>query len=199
MKYLLQISSGRGPAECCWVAARLAEMIVFEANKNGLSPQIIETEPGPEADTYKSALLSIEGAGARLFASQWIGTVQWTGQSMFRPKHKRKNWFVGVNKVEHPDGKAIDLNDIKFERALASGPGGQHVNKTETAIRAVHKPTGTSAISSCERSQKLNRDLALQRLLQKLEDEKKIKIMDNQFKTWSNHNSLERGNPVRIF
>lgn len=81
----------------------------------------------------------------------------------------------------------------------ASGPGGQHVNKTASAVRVTHVKTNISAIAQEERSQYQNRRLALARLAQALEDEEKKKGQEKQQQLWDLHQSLERGNPVRIF
>lgn len=79
MQILLQITSGRGPVECCWVAARLAESIIADARKNGLNAEIIEEESGPEKGTLCSALLHLDGEGAKQFAASYEGTIPWIG------------------------------------------------------------------------------------------------------------------------
>ena len=92
-----------------------------------------------------SALVKLSGPGANDFARRWQGSVQWTAPSPFRPTHKRKNWFVGVELVgglAEADAVRIDPRDVSFESMRASGAGGQHVNKTESAVRATHRPNG---------------------------------------------------------
>jgi peptide chain release factor len=97
MSLLLQITSGRGPVECCWVVARLSETMQTDASRQGLCAAVIEEEPGTENGTLFSAMIHIDGDGCNAYAASWVGTVQWIGNSPFRHGHKRKNWFVGVN------------------------------------------------------------------------------------------------------
>jgi peptide chain release factor len=89
-----------------------------------ISASVLETVPGDRKGTLKSALIALEGEGVKGFACDWEGPVLWTGQSMFRPGHKRKNWFVGVRFLESPE--TIDHNDrqYKIETMRSSGPGG---------------------------------------------------------------------------
>lgn len=195
----LQITSGRGPAECCWAVAQLVPRILDEAAKKKLKARLVEAIPGEKPSTYRSALLALEGETVSEFIREWTGTVQWIGKSPFRPRHKRKNWYVGVYPLEPPEPDLWSENDLRIETMRASGPGGQHVNKTETAIRVTHLPTGLSAIAREERSQHLNRKLALTRLAELVRQEKNRAKLKKQQERWSQHNRLERGNPVRVF
>ena len=195
----LQVTSGRGPDECCWVAARVVEAICKEASTCGCKVEVIEFVEGGRPGIFKSALLSVSGESGAEFVEGWVGTIQWIGQSEFRPHHKRKNWYVGVEKYKVPDDKELSSNDFKFETMRSSGPGGQHTNKTESAVRVTHMLTGISAVASGDRSQHMNRKLAVKRLYDKLEEQKQNNNIELQKDRWSDHNSLERGNPVRVF
>lgn len=92
----------------------------------------------------------------------------------------------------------IDTKYITYQTLRSSGAGGQHVNKTETAVRAIHAPTGLSVTASDQRSQHQNKKLATERLLIKLsawnEEQATQKVQENR----DNHNNLERGNPVKV-
>ena len=84
------------------------------------------------------------------------------------PHHKRKNWFVGIDVLEPVDETGFNVKEVRWDTMRASGPGGQHVNRTESAVRVTHLPTGVRATAMEERSQHRNRKLALARLKKKL-------------------------------
>ena len=199
MNCWLQVTSGRGPDECCWVAARVVEEIVKDASAKGLTAKVLEAVSGSRLDLFQSALISIEGKNLQDFILQWQGTIQWIGRSSFRPHHKRKNWFVGVNSYQALEETHYNSSEFKFESMRSSGPGGQHVNKTESAVRVTHVPSGISVVAREERSQHLNRKLALSRLCEKLQQQKTDAASKLQQERWDSHNELERGNPVRVY
>lgn len=199
MSRWLQITSGRGPDECCWVVFQLAKQIISEAEQAGIKARMIEVVAGDRPKTYRSALIGLEGKAFDAFIKGYEGTIQWIGSSMFRPKHKRKNWFVGVSALTPFSEKDLGLKDIRIDCMRASGAGGQHVNKTETAVRVTHSPTGLSAASQAERSQYLNKKLALARLQALILEKQSAERCENNRQRWQQHNTLERGNAVRVF
>ncbi|MCC7253352.1 peptide chain release factor H [Hyphomicrobium sp.] len=197
----LQITSGRGPAECQLAVAKLAGVLEKEARKAGLACEVLDVVEGRERGTALSALLSLDGEGARAFAGRSRGSVLWICPSPVRPGHKRKNWFVGVEMLTPPDSNAAELRlaDVVFEAMRASGPGGQHVNKTESAVRATHRPSGLVATAREERSQAMNKKLALARLAVMQAEGAEVAKADAERDRWAHHDALERGRPVRIF
>lgn len=199
MQILLQISSARGPAECCWVVAQLAHELLADAARQGLAAAVIDEEAGAEKGTLQSALIHIEGDGCQSFAASYIGTIQWIAHSPFRLGHKRKNWFVGVSQVAMPQLSIFRTQDIRMETMKASGPGGQHVNTTESAVRVVHIPTGLSTVARDERSQTANRKRALERLAILVARQEQLLLAKAEKKRWDSHNELVRGNPVRVY
>lgn len=195
----LQITSGQGPAECCWVVARLVEVLRAEAVAASIEIQPLEVTEGAEAGTFRSVLLSLDGDNATTFAAGWRGTVQWIGQSPYRPTHKRKNWFVGVEVFTAPEKPAWSADELVIETMRASGPGGQHVNKTSSAVRITHTPTGLVAVAREERSQHRNRKLALARLADLFARQGTAAEGDARQQRWEQHAALARGNAVRVF
>jgi len=193
----LQVTAGQGPAECAWAVVRVVEKMCAEAAAAGLEIRTLEVVPGPEPGTAQSMLLGVSGP-LEPFLSGWRGTVQWIARSPFRPEHKRKNWFVAVDALEPVEATRFDPRDVRFETMRASGPGGQHVNRTESAVRVTHVPTGVQASASEERSQHSNRRLALARLAQRLEELQGRKEAAAERARWQAHQALQRGNPVRV-
>lgn len=199
MSVWLQITSGRGPAECQWVVARLVPVLVAEAEAAGMQAELLEAVDGDEAGTLRSALLSLAGDGAEALAAAWLGSVKWSGPSPFRPHHKRQNWFVGVERFAVPEQPVWSERDLEWSTMRASGPGGQHVNKTESAVRVLHRPTGISVVAREERSQQRNKQLALARLAAQLAEREEQAAASADKARWTQHNSLERGNPIRSY
>lgn len=195
----LQLSAGQGPLECMWVVAQLQPVLEKAARSQGLQLQCLELEPGPQKGTCKSVLYRLEGPGARAFAQEWQGSLQWVGQSPFRPHHKRKNWFVGLELLTPPAAADWQPEDVRFSTQRAGGPGGQNVNKVETAVRATHLPTGLSVLAQEERSQQRNRQLALARLQQLLQQQAAARVAESQQTRWQQHHQLERGNASKVF
>ena len=194
----LQITSGRGPVECCRVVALVLERILKQAQTRKLKVEIVEKEAGPANRTLLSAVIALEGAGCDTLVEEWEGTVLWIARSPYRIHHRRKNWFVGVQTFLLSESREATENEIRYETLRASGPGGQHVNKTESAVRAVHIPSGISVVASDQRSQWQNKKLATERLLVKLTAWNVEQAMIQGQANWSNHNSLQRGNPVKV-
>ena len=196
----LQVTAGKGPVECAWAVMKILEKLQAEASAAGLEARTIEMEPGAEAGTAQSALVALSGVSdVEAFANSWRGTVQWIAQSPYRPKHKRKNWFVGVEVLDAVEESSFDPKEVRWETMRASGPGGQHVNRTESAVRVTHLPSGLQATAAEERSQHRNRKLAMARLAKKLAGRHEQQQAELREKRWRAHQDLERGNPVRTY
>lgn len=199
MEKIIQITAGRGPAECTWVVAQVLKKVMEEAEEQQLEITLLQREVGQENGTVETATISVKGKNAAVFATSWTGTIQWIGQSQFRKMHKRKNWFIGVFEIEPQKNAVISENDIQYQAMRSSGAGGQHVNKVSSAIRATHLPTGIASVAMDSRSQHQNKKLATERLLKKLEDEMLQHLKDHVGKQWENQLNIQRGNPIRTF
>ena len=84
--------------------------------------------------------------------SQFVGSVQWVCQSLYRPRHKRKNWFLDFSSCTEAKTEAFDPKQVRFETFRSSGKGGQNVNKVETGVRAIYLPTWQVIVCTEERS-----------------------------------------------
>jgi peptide chain release factor len=199
-KEYIQITSGRGPVECCRVVVLIMNKIVEQAKCLNYALEIVEHEDGPNDCCMFSATLAIEGENISSLKGEWEGSVLWVAQkNPFRPWHRRKNWFVGVHFFKPLQSDKVNERDISYETLRSSGPGGQNVNKVETAVRAIHVPSGTTVLASDERSQTQNKKLARERLIMKLSAIEEEKQLQQTHDVWMNHNTLERGNPVKKF
>lgn len=196
-KYIL-ITSGRGPVECTRVVQLVAQKVHEDANKHGLELSVID------AETDFSITLSITGDDSVVnqFEKDWMGSVLWIAtKNPYRPHHKRKNWFVGV---VFYDPKNYDINiderDLKIETMRGKvHAGGQHQNTTESCVKITHIPTGLVGLSSDERSQTQNKKVAKERLVLKMMQEQDKQKSSDDYDVWMNHNTLQRGNPIKTF
>ena len=197
---LLQLSSGQGPMESCFAVGMAAQRVVRLAATNGIEASEVESVMADKSACFRSVLLKLTGASdvsVKTFAEQWNGSMLWVCPSPFRTNYKRKNWFFGGQAFDLP---AIEHDaDIEYQTCRASGAGGQHVNTTDSAVRAIHLSSGISVRVECERSQHANKRLATALLLRKLEEQSSQHEAAQAQARWTQHWSLERGNPVKVF
>ncbi|MBD2783619.1 peptide chain release factor H [Xenorhabdus sp. DI] len=194
---LLQISSAQGPDECTLAVRKALGRLIQEATELSVIVDILEEERGQHIGTLRSVLVAIQGESERQLFNHWNGTIKWICESPWRKGAGRKNWFIGVTQFE-PMQEMME-SDIRFERSKASGPGGQHVNKTESAVRAVHIASGISVKVQSERSQHANRRLARLLLGYKLRQLQSMQQAQFKAKRRLFHHQVERGNAVRTF
>ena len=198
MDVYLHVSAGSGPRECEWVAVNLAKHFVKEATAEGLTAELMwEGEPAPYSP---SLLLKVQGRGVDTFVQDRTGSIKWIGESPCRPNHKRKNWFVSVKKVlSVADVPTLNPQDVDYQTMKASGPGGQHVNTTDSAVRATHRSSGVSVVAKEERSQHANKKLALMKLAMIFAERQAGEAADAKEAMWRQNHQLERGNEVRTY
>ncbi|HWK05169.1 MAG TPA: peptide chain release factor H [Puia sp.] len=200
-KIIIQITAGRGPVECSRVVARVQEKMLTQARKLGIVIEVLDNKKGDLKDTLLSATLLAKSPpnpiGLQAFIKEWRGTVQWIAPSPYRKLHKRKNWFVGVEVFDVQERLQWNPKEVVFETCRASGPGGQNVNKVETAVRGTHTPSGIQVLAMDSRSQWQNKQLCLERLKQKILAWQTGQLVTQQQTRWQEHNELERGNAVK--
>ena len=196
----LLLTSGRGPAECRMALAKTLAALSAEMATAGLDFDCVEGQ-NPDGHGPASAVVVIHGPLAGDAARPWIGSIQWVAPSPLRPQHKRKNWFIGVFELPKPPVvlRPLAPHEVRFEAFRAGGPGGQHQNKTESAVRAIHIASGLAVVAREERSQHRNKALALERLAALLKLQSELAVIADNANAHAAHDHLERGRAVKRF
>jgi len=192
-------SSGAGPRECAWVVGKLVYVFQKEATRQGFVCHILHEDSHGSKDP-ESLLVKLQGDDTDHFLENWLGTIRWVGQSPFRPHHKRKNWYVSVQKTPTMESLPdLQEKDITYQAMRASGPGGQHVNTTDSAVRATYQPSGISVVAMEERSQHANKKIARLKLASLFQEQAEKNKAQTREQTWRQNRQLERGNEVRAY
>ena len=183
---IMTFHAGAGGTEAQDWCEMLIRMYQMWAQKNGYTFEIVDSLPGDEAG-IKSCSAEITGMNAYGYLKAEKGVHRLVRISPFNSAGKRMTSFASVEVMpELDDDVEIDIRpeDIKMEAFRASGAGGQHINKTSSAVRLTHIPTGIVVSCQTQRSQFQNRDYAMKMLKGKLvelaEREQKEKISDLQ-------------------
>lgn len=196
----LLVSSGAGPGECRQAVAHLLGRLAEAAAHVGLDIDVAE-RPAPHGPS--SAVVVLTGRGAEAMAGDWEGVTLWRNRSGLRPQHPRKTWFVQVFRLAPAVAEVwIDPDTVEMQAIRAGGPGGQHQNKTSSAIRARWTdPEGRiwSVAVRDSRSQHQNRRLALDRLSALIAAERSEAEASRRGAVHDLHGQLQRGEPRHVF
>ena len=183
---IITLHAGAGGTEAQDWCQMLLRMYQMWAQKNGYEYEIMDSLDGDEAG-IKSCTMEIRGQNAYGYLKAEKGVHRLVRISPFNSAGKRMTSFASVEVMpELDDDVEIDIRpeDIEMEAFRASGAGGQHINKTSSAVRLLHKPTGIVVSCQTQRSQFQNRDYAMKMLKAKLvelaEQQQKEKIADIQ-------------------
>jgi len=197
----MSISPGAGGTESCDWAAMLFRMYQSYCTKAGYSCEIIEMEPGDEAG-MKDCTLYIKGENAYGYLKSEMGTHRLVRISPFDSNARRHTSFTAVQitpEIDEVDDVVIDEKDLRVDTYRASGAGGQHVNKTDSAIRLTHIPTGVVVACQTERSQVQNRGRAMKQLQSKLQQLKEAERMDELKDLQGERGTIGWGHQIRSY
>jgi peptide chain release factor 2 len=197
----LSVNAGAGGTESCDWAQMLVRMYSRYCERAGYEVSVMDMQRGEEAG-IKSATLQISGAYAYGYLKGERGVHRLVRISPFDSNKRRHTSFVACDVVAEIDESIkieIDEKELRIDTFRSSGAGGQHVNKTDSAIRIVHIPTGIVVSCQAERSQHSNRDKAMKMLtarLYELERDKQNKEME---KFYGDKGEIAWGSQIRSY
>jgi len=198
---MVTFHAGAGGTESQDWANILLRMYLRWAERHNYHSQILDVSPGEEAG-IKSAIVEIKGDYAYGYLKCEHGVHRLVRLSPFDADHARHTSFALVEVLPEPE-KEIDLQippeDLRIDTFRSSGPGGQHMQKTSSAIRATHLPTGLIATCQSQRSQHQNKETALRILYTRLLELERTKKAEEKAKLKGKHVEVEWGNQIRSY
>lgn len=197
----LAVHAGAGGTEAQDWAEMLLRMYLRWAEQRGYNATLVDTSPGEEAGV-KSALIEIAGSYAYGYLKAERGVHRLVRLSPFDASHSRHTSFALVEVMPEVDRDVdvqINPDDLRIDLYRASGHGGQSVQKTSSAVRITHIPTGTVAVCQNERSQYQNKELAMKVLRSRLLELELQKHTEEQARLKGEHVAAGWGNQIRSY
>ena len=198
---ILRLNAGAGGTESCDWASMLFRMYSKWADKKGFTLEVLDSLDGDEAG-IKSASMMIKGANAYGMLKSENGVHRLVRISPFDANARRQTSFASLEVMPELDNTIqVDIRpeDIEMQVFRSSGAGGQHINKTSSAVRLIHKPTGIVVNCQTQRSQFQNRDYAMEMLKAKLYQIAKQQHMDKIDDIKGVQNEIAWGHQIRSY
>lgn len=198
---ILSIQAGAGGTESCDWADMLYRMYTRWAERRGFKIEVLDLQQGEEAG-ISSASLKLEGPNAFGYAKAERGVHRLVRISPFDSNSRRHTSFSAVDVVAEVDDDVdieIPPDEIRIDTQRASGAGGQHVNKTESAIRITHLPTNIVVYCQTQRSQHKNKDQAMRQLKSRLYEKALDEKRSEMEKFYSEKGEIGWGNQIRSY
>ena len=198
---LVTVNAGAGGTDAQDWAEMVLRMEMRWAEKRGFSVELLEASPGEEAG-IKSATFRVKGENAYGLYGSEKGVHRLVRLSPFDSANRRQTSFAGVEVspvVEETGEVEIDDDDLQIDTYRASGAGGQHVNKTDSAVRITHKPTGIVVQCQNERSQSSNKAEAMAMLRSKLAELEERKRQEEIAREKGEAQDVNFGSQIRSY
>jgi peptide chain release factor 2 len=198
---LVAVNAGAGGTDAQDWAEMVLRMLMRWAERRGFTVELLEASPGEEAG-IKSATFRAHGENAYGLYAAEKGVHRLVRLSPFDAAHRRQTSFAGVEVspvVEEAGEIDIDDEDLQIDTYRASGAGGQHVNKTDSAVRITHKPTGIVVQCQNERSQSSNKATAMAMLRSKLVELEERKRREEVAKERGEAQDVNFGSQIRSY